>query len=765
MIQPKPISYRPFFRLTAFVLLILATTLGVGQEDKTSKLKPTAKMVGETKWVTQSLQRYHYLNQSINDIDFKEFVGFFMKRLDGYHMYFLDADRKEFEMRFGLTMATYLQDGDLYPAYKIFNKYQQRADQRLKWVFERLDKPFDFSLTTTYAPDRSESKWPANSAEAHKIWEARLTFEILNEILSKEAEQQKKAKDSEKDSDNKPKDESKEKPPAIAKAGQPTKEAMEDAVQTIRRRFQRWEKALGGYEAWNIQEMFLTTLTNMFDPHSTFMSVDSLEDFNVQINNSFVGIGAVLTDEDGYCTIQKLLPGGPAESSKELKAEDKIVGVAQGDDDFVDVVDMKLRKIVKLIKGPKNTKVRLEIMPAGADPGDRKVVPLIRDEVKLTSNLARAEIIQVPSNDKMIPVGIIDLPSFYGNSGQSKSSSTSKDIEELIQKLKKLEVKGLILDLRRNGGGLLGEAVKLAGLFIPTGPVVQVKDTTGRIKKHQDRNPGVVWDGPLVVLVSRYSASASEIVAGALQDHRRAIIVGDHSTHGKGTVQAIFQVDQPFIFNFRDPKRSAAKVTIQKFYLPSGRSTQNKGVISDIVLPSRNAFLPIGESDLPKALKWDEIPKLDLETFPNHPDKSARLDKELITSLQASCNKRQESVEEFNYLKESIELFRQRREQKTYSLNLESRRNKALQDKQKQDSLKQSLKALTKKNFSAQEILLEVALKQGEKPKDLNKVDEDNPKLDIHLREGLRIMADWINLRGIATTSSVPKAEKGGKEI
>ncbi|MBT6461976.1 MAG: carboxy terminal-processing peptidase [Opitutae bacterium] len=742
-------------RFAALALLPLLSLNGQTEDRKVIKLEPTPKMVGETKWVAQALQRYHYLNQSVSDVDFKEFISFFMKKLDGYHMYFLDSDREQFELRFGLNMPTYLQDGNLYPAYKIFEKYQKRAYARIDWVFDRLDKPFDFTSEGTYMPDRAKVDWPKDEAAANDVWEARLAYEILNEILSEEAAEKKRLKE----------EEGKEKPkPVATKSGQPAKEVLEDAVKTIRRRFERWEKTLGEYEAWNVQEIFLTSLTSMFDPHSTFMSVDSLEDFNMQINNSFVGIGAVLQDEDGYCTIQKLLPGGPAQGSEELAPDDKIVGVAQGEDEFVDVIDMNLRKIVKLIKGPKNTKVRLEIIPAGADPGDRKIVSLIRDQIKLTANLARAEIIQVPHEEKTIPIGLLDLPSFYGG-GRGQNSSTTSDIEELIGKLKEAGVKGIILDLRHNGGGLLSEAVKLSGLFIPTGPVVQVKDTTGRIKKHLDRNPKTAWDGPLMVLVSRYSASASEIVAGALQDHNRAIIVGDSSTHGKGTVQAIFQVDEPFIFNFRDPKRSAAKVTIQKFYLPSGRSTQNKGVPSDIVIQSANEFLPIGESDLPRALKWDEIPKLDLGTSQNNPEKSAKLDKALFDALRTTCEKRQGTIPEFKYLKKSIEWYRQRRDQKSFSLNLAGRRNKAVKDKEKQDLLNDSLKKLAKDKFSAEEILLHIAIKQGEKPKDLNEVDEDDPKYDIHRREGLRIMAEWIDLRGGATTSSVSQKVEEKKEI
>ena len=752
--------------LFSFFLLPQDTVAQKKDDDKPpAKLSPTPKMAGETKWVSQALQRYHYLNQSISDVDFKEFIRFYMERYDGYHMYFLQSDLENFEVRFALSMHTYLQDGSLLPAYKMFEVYRKRARARLEWVFDRLDKPFDFTTDSTYEPDRSELDWPKNTVEADKLWEARMTYEVLNEVLSEEAARLKKKESSdEKEDEKEEKEDSKkeEKPKVAVKPGQPDPEILEESIKTIRRRFERWEKTLGEYEAWNVQETFLTALTNMFDPHSTFMSIDSLEDFNVQINNSFVGIGAVLQDEDGYCVIKRLLPGGPAEASEELNPDDKIVGVAQGDDDFEDVIDMKLRNIVKKIKGPKNTKVRLEIIPAGADPGDRKIVSLIRDTIKLTANLARAEIIEVPHKDKVIPVGRLDLPSFYGG-GRGKNS-TSGDIKELISKLKEAGVQGIILDLRHNGGGLLSEAVKLSGLFIPTGPVVQVKDTTGRVKKHVDRDPKTAWDGPLVVLVSRFSASASEIVAGALQDHNRAIILGESSTHGKGTVQAIFQVEQPFMFDFGSPKRSAAKITIQKFYLPSGRSTQNKGVPSDIVFPSANEFLPIGESDLPKALKWDEIAELPLQNTPNYPEKAAKLDKSLIAALKKSATGHLKELDEFKYLQETIDWYKQRRDQKTYSLNLEARRTKAKRDKEYQDELDERLKKLAKNNYKAKEILLEVAIAQGEEPQDLNEVDEDDPNFDIHLRESLRLMAQWIHLRTGEKTSSIADSNSDTKK-
>ena len=302
-----------------------------------------------------------------------------------------------------------------------------------------------------------------------------------------------------------------------------------------------------------------------------------------------------------------MLPGGPAEASRELEPNDIILKVAQSEGEFVDVVDMKLTKIVDLIKGPKDTLVRLEIRPV-KDPASTKEVRIIRDRIKLTENLAKAYVKQITVNGFKTNIGVIELPSFYGSSG--KGPKATDDVEELIVKLKSYDIKGLILDLRKNGGGYLSEAVNLTGLFISRGPVVQVKNTDGKIRKKFDFNPKVSWNGPLFTLVSRYSASASEIVAGALRDHNRAIVIGDESTHGKGTVQSMIQMNLPFnlLANRNPGKTSAAKITIQKYYLPSGNSTQINGVPSDISIPSINMSLPIGESDLENALVNDSIP-------------------------------------------------------------------------------------------------------------------------------------------------------------
>ncbi|MFP6885998.1 MAG: carboxy terminal-processing peptidase, partial [Opitutales bacterium] len=441
----------------------------------------------------------------------------------------------------------------------------------------------------------------------------------------------------------------------------------------------------------------------------------------------------------------------------------------QGDGEFVDVVDMKLSKIVELIKGPKDTVVRLFIKPA-KNPTDRKPVSITRDRIKLTANLASATIhdVSAPEGDRTLPVGVIELPSFYGAAPGEAKAKASDDVEELVAKLKELGAEGIVLDLRRNGGGFLSEAVSLAGLFISRGPVVQVKNTDGKIRKKFDFNPKIVWEGPLALLVSRYSASASEIVAGALQNHKRALIVGDKATHGKGTVQSMIEMNAPYLYALKSDKRSAAKITIQKYYLPSGTSTQNVGVKTDVAMPSINEFLPIGEADLPHAMEWDEIPAVNYR----RPAEEFRIVSEDAKRLLDASRKRQKEEEEFAHLQKNVDWYKGKREQKKFSLNLGKRLEDKAKDQAFSKKLDEEMKQLADKSFPAQRIRLDVVRRQDQRSREVRgeKIEAegvaekmDSPSdLDIRLHESLRIMADWIQLR--AEAAKVAKSEEGSEK-
>lgn len=781
-------SSRPFAR--AFVLfgLTLALLAPLYPRDLNGfDYSTTDAMRRDTKFVVREMQSLHYSQKPLSKIDFSEFLDDYLSDLDYNRLYFLKEDIEHYHMRFTppVILGKFAR-GDLYPAFQIFKDYRSRALERIDWIYDRLEGDFDFTTEETYLLDREMAEWPADQAEADRLWTKRLKYELLNELLPSlmEAYEEQTSPESENSTPMKSLAE-------LLNSGE-LQEELTEAKDTARRRYERWRKNLLDLEPSYIQERYLTTLTNLYDPHSTFLSADSLEDFSMAMNNSFVGIGAMLEDDDGYCTIRELLPGGPAEQSRELQSGDVILGVAQGSEEMVDVVDMNLRKIVKLIKGKEGTEVRLLIQPAESpDPSVRKVVSLIRDEIKLTANLASARVFQVPSDNQTIPIGVIELPSFYGGSGEQIANPTN-DVEELVGKLKGMGIQGIILDLRKNGGGLLEEAINLTGLFIPEGPVVQVRDTIGQVRARGDEDPKMVWDGPLIVLVSRYSASASEIVAGALQNHHRALIVGDSSTHGKGTVQAVVETNSRSLFpSFNSSPAGAAKITIQKFYLPNGDSTQKAGVLSDITIPSINEHLPIGEADLENALVWDTIQPIEWDFSPEAYTEFSKVDAELVQKLREQSQDRQESLPEFNYLTRSINYFKKIRNQEQISLNLEKRKERKDREIAFQEDMEEELKTLSKNNFSQEEILLDLRLKQKAESEKLLQTaptevvtpardpdaqrekeetlpenpdpevalesadpteEEEQPRLDIHLREGLRIMRDWIAFESSSST-------------
>lgn len=755
MTTSKKVSSRLIFYIFLVSLCVGSTKLNA--EESATQLYTTSSMREETRYVVRCMERIHYLSEPISDIDTEQFLENYMSDLDLHRLFYKQEEVDGYKQRFGSSVGRFLHQGNLYPAFVIFDTYRRNGIQRIDWIIQQLEGEFTFEDTLTYAPDRQEAPWPITDEEADSLWERRIQYELLNEILSQTSKE-------DGDADNSDKTQQLE-----MQLSDPDKfaELLAAAKEKVEKRYTNMKNTLTNIESSEVQELFLTSLTHMYDPHSNFLSADSLEEFAIAMRNSLVGIGAILSDEEGYCTIKELLPGGPAERSKLLKPEDKIVGVAQHDGEFTDVIGMKLRKIVQMIRGKKGSTVRLLIRPADGVPGDREMISLVRDEIKLTANLAKAEVFEVPSDGGSIPLGVIDLPAFYGSS--SDSSSTTSDVEELLQKLKKIGVKGIVLDLRRNGGGLLSEAIGLTGLFIPVGPVVQVRDTIGQVKEHLDKDPNVAWDGPLIVLVSRYSASASEIAAGALKNHSRAIIVGDAETHGKGTVQAVFEMDQGGFLSALKPRRGAAKVTIQKYYLPDGTSTQIKGVNADIVLPSLNQYLPIGESDLPNALQWDTIQSLDWDYGVDFQVRGPDINAPLISFLKQQSATRLQELTEFDYLTESINWFRERQELKEFSLNIATRLDMRQQDEQFRNAMKERLDELTSLNFDSFDVLLNVTEEQNaEHDKIVAEIEaeeadaneahitavvadaeseksDDAAGFDIHLRESLRILADWVS--------------------
>ncbi len=637
-------------RLLSFLLLAVITAGLLHADPLTLSKRERDQLKKETVYAIDIIQRYHYKQTRFEDIPAERMLRAYINDLDTSRLFYLQEDVDFILTRFESSLKpSYLFVGDLYPAFEIFNRYRSRVNERLDWIQDRLGEPFDFDAETSYVPDREDAPWPEDMATADSLWNKRLKNELLNEVLDDEE--------------------------------------LDRAIEKVSRRYERMREFVGEIEVHNVQETFLTALARLYDPHSNFFSYDSAQEFDIQISNSLVGIGAQLRDVDGYCVIERLLPGGPAEMSGQLHPGDKIVAVAQGDGEAVDVVGMKLRKIVQKIRGESGTEVRLTVLPAHSTK--RKVVSLIREKVELTANLAKAEIHELPTGkDRTSRIGVIHLPSFYGEGTFGEGDiSTSGDVKELLRKLKEKDVEAVVLDLRQNGGGRLDEAIKMSGLFISKGPVVMKRNYNGKIEEDWDRNPDVEWKGPLVVLVSRTSASASEIVAGALQSLDRAIVVGDESTHGKGTVQAPIDL--------RNAMRSlpfsnalevgTVKITVQQFFLPNGESTQKRGVLADISFPSANEFLLEGEADLDHALAWDEIEPIDYQLPEKEDQGVALVGPALLDSLELQSASRRDVLEEFDYLRDNVEWYRQRHEKERVSLHLPTRKAEKERLEQRRD--------------------------------------------------------------------------------
>ena len=774
---------KPIFRIALVVAGALAFALSTN-----AKLDPSNEMASQTRWVVNTINARHYLRGTMEQLDGAEMVEAYIASFDYGRIYFTRPEVDDFIFRFADAMEEFLQKGNLYAAFEVYKSFKAKAEARTEWAFARLKQDFDFTVDETFTPDRRDAEWPATSEEAEALWLRRLKYELLNEMLSLASEDKEQSDASLSASNPKnldpdlSEDEDAFDPKRLLRLIEDKAfytETVDAAREKIRRRYERNLNHTVAREAPEVQESFINAMTQLFDPHSTFLSSDTLESFNSAVQNSFVGIGALLEDDDGICTIKEILPGGPAERSRLLKAEDQILGVAQGGEEFDDVVDMQLRYIVRKIKGKKGTTVRLLIRPGeAADPSVRKIVPIVRGEVKLTANLATGKLISVPAGDnETVPVGVIELPSFYGNIGAGSTlTTTTDDVSELIRKLNTAGAEGIILDLRMNGGGLLSEAVRLTGLFIPIGPVVQVRDSSGRKEILSDRDPSMLWDGPLIVLTSRFSASASEIVAGALKDHARALIVGNSSTHGKGTVQEVYHMNNRMPFSFfsnieKQARTVASKITIKQFYLPDGSSTQVKGVPSDIALPSVNEFLPIGEDDLPHALPWGEVEAVDwindwVKLKVDSPERP-----ELMAALADASQARQESLEEFQFLRKQIKWRKKRYDEKAISISLENRIQRKINEKAYIDELDDIYEALGENDYVMEEFLLKVTEDQDALSKEIlsepikeiagstigeistntlskeieeTSEEEEEAVYDIYLRESARIMTDWV---------------------
>ena len=691
----------------------------------------------EARTLIRLLEEIHYNRDAIKSASYAEVIPDYLAALDGQHLFFLETDKAGFLERYKPDSLywTLTSMGKIDAAYAIFTVYQKRVTERVDWIQQALKADFDLTTQDTYLIDRTKTGWPTSAADADLLWSQRLRFELIKEVLNKKT--------------------------------------LEEAKKNVGKRYARLLKNMGDMESSDVSEMFLSCIARLYDPHSTYFSADTYEDFGIQMRLQLVGIGALLSIEDDQCVIKDVIPGGPADLDKQIKPNDKIISVAQDGGEPVEVIGMKLRKIVDMIRGAKGTRVHLLIESGeGAASTTHKEIVLTRNVVNLDSSRAHGAIFEVPdANGKLMPLGVITLPTFYGpdNSDKGKAqNSATKDIAEIITRMKAANIQGLVLDLRNNGGGLLSEAIDLTGLFIKTGPVVQVRAYSGEIKIDDDEDPSIAYAGPLAVLVSRFSASASEIVAGALQNYGRAVIVGDRSTHGKGSVQTVLELRNLVPQLARaGAKSGATKLTVQKFYLPNGASTQLKGVVPDVILPSVNEFLPIGESDQPHALAWDQIPS---SRFNGQPLTSAQL-----TPLISASAQRQASIAEFAYQRQAIDWFKNRQEQKSVSLNLEQRQQEKAADEVFKKTMKDERKKLAVNDYKFAEVLLAPPAPPRAKAlkKDDDSAGEDDepeaneheryPSADVPLREALRVVQDLITPPVVAVTAAAAAASPAGR--
>lgn len=707
-------GYFRFFSGSLLVILALVTT-AAGSDRKRFSTPPS--LAAEASTLTKLLDELHYNRDAVRNSDYANVIPDYMGDLDGQRLFFLGSDRTRFMEEYSKNVyynAAFL--GQINAAYEIFYVYQERVETRLAWVFAELGKDFDLSTKETYRVDRQKSEWPADPAAADELWRRRLKYEVVQEILNKKS--------------------------------------PEEARSHVKKRYERMLKNLGEIDGNDLAEIFLSTISRLYDPHSTYFSAATYEDFGIQMKLQLVGIGALLGVEDDVCIVKEIIPGGPADLGRELKPNDKILAVAEKGAEPLEIIGMKLRKIVDKIRGKKGTQVVLTVQPADAsDSSVRKEIIITRDTVKLNSARARGAVFDLPGNDgKTQPIGVITLPAFYGpaDDGDTDGEKTtaSRDVARLVGQLKAQGIQGLVLDLRRNGGGFLTEAIELAGLFISRGPIVQVKNYNGEIHVDSDRDPRIVYTGPLAVLVDRFSASASEIVAGALQNYGRALIVGDSSTHGKGSVQQVIEMKQVSRALSLAPKTGAAKLTIQKYYLPSGASTQLKGVVPDIVLPSIEDYLPIGEGDLPRALVWDQIPTSFFEGEPLSP--------KVLKPLREASLTRQSQLPEFAYLRKVVDRFKTRQEQKLVSVNLEDRRRQKADEDNFRKEVKAEKEQIAKSDYPFKTFYLGPppppkirAPKKDADDDDFADDEDENEtyvKADVHLREALRVVSDAVAL-------------------
>ncbi|HLW22864.1 MAG TPA: carboxy terminal-processing peptidase [Steroidobacteraceae bacterium] len=593
-------------------------------------LAPTEQESYVARRISDIVAREHYRRAPLDDRLSSLILDRYLDAVDGGRSYFYASDIAEFE-RYRYQLDDAIKAGDVEPAFVIFRRFQQRSRERMDYAISLLAKKPDFDVDESFNFDREKEPWPANAAEMNELWRKRVKNDALSLMI----------------------------------AGK----QWPEVADILRKRYEHVQKRMDQSKPEDVFEAFMNAFVLSLDPHSNYFSARNSEEYNIQMSLSYEGIGASLQLTDDYVTVIDVIAGGPAAVSGKLSANDRITAVGEGKNgELVDVIGWRLDDVVQKIRGPGGTLVRLQLLPAGAAPGSpQKIVEFTRNRVSLEAQASHKSMRTVQRNGRDIKIGIITVPSFYQDYDASRAGakdfrSTTRDVQRLIGELRKDGAEVLIMDLRANGGGYLPEAESLTGLFIDRGPVVQLRDTTGRIEVDDDPDPAIFYTGPLIVLVDRFSASASEIFAGAIQDYGRGLIIGQQ-TYGKGTVQNAHPLNYT-IFG-RKPELGQLNVTIGKYYRITGESTQDRGVTPDITLPSLIDASEVGESTRDRALPWDHIEPASFKTEGDL--------KPIATSLEKLHEERTADSADFRYLREDISALETMRNQKTVSLNIKTR--------------------------------------------------------------------------------------------
>ena len=655
-------------------------------------IKPTAAQYKAEELSTRILSNYHYRKTKLNDSLSSAIFDKYIDGIDHGRLYFLASDMAEFE-KYRYSFDDFLQKRELDVPFNMYNLFRKRYQERSEYIQTLLKtpKPFDYTVDETLNTDREKVAWAKSNDELNDTWRKYLKSEALDLKLAGKADS--------------------------------------SVVKTMSDRYKNRDRGLSRIRTEQVFQMFMNAYAESLDPHTSYMAPTSADRFKQEMSQSVEGIGALLREEDNYIKIVEVIPGGPAFKGKQLKKEDKIIGVAQGDDGkFVDLVGWFVDDAVKLIKGTKGTVVRLQVLSADAlSSTPPKEIRLVREKIKLEDSRAKKEIVSVNTGNKDYKIGVIDIPLFYrdfegAQQKEKEFSSTTRDVQKLITELQAESVDGIVIDLRNNGGGSLTEAVSLTGLFINKGPVVQVKEGQGDIQVETDNDPMVAYNGPMAVMVNRFSASASEIFAAAIQDYKRGIIVGEQ-TYGKGTVQTLIDLNQ------WAPKETdqlgQVKLTVAKFYRINGSSTQLKGVMPDLELPSAFKVNEYGEGSQPSALPWDQIASSKYESANNINDK-------IVGQLRDKYKQRLKSDEELKTLVKTLDEFKKARENKIVSLQEAKRKVERDEAEKKRAALKQLGEDAEDEDEDADP---KVAT---EAPKDVKK------KKDIYITETGRMLADLI---------------------